>query len=126
MEVAHVSKATATRKLARMVEAGLLFKNGHGRGTFYTRAHSVPAVQIAGDLTGLQMRLDAVLPRFTQKYGLERLEAKTLAHSMAASGEISVRYDVRPVFRRLPDLQSFFDLERSLGESTRTLINLVL
>ena len=126
MEVGHVSKATATRKLARMVEAGLLFKNGHGRGTFYTRAHSVPAVQIAGDLTGLQMRLDAVLPRFTQKYGLERLEAKTLAHSMAASGEISVRYDVRPVFRRLPDLQSFFDLERSLGESTRTLINLVL
>jgi tetratricopeptide (TPR) repeat protein len=125
METGHVSKATATRKLARMVEAGLLFKSGQGRGTYYTRAHSVPAVQIAGDLAGLQMRLDAVLPRFAQKYGLERLEAKTLSHSMAVGGEMIVRYDVRPVFRRLPDLQSFFDLERSLGESTRTSINLV-
>lgn len=126
MELGHVSKATATRKLARMVEAGLLFKQGQGRSTFYSRAHSVPAVQIAGDLAGLQMRLDALLPRYVQKYNLERLEAKMLAQSIGAGGETTVRYDVRPVFRRLPDLQSFFDLEHSLGESTRTSINLVL
>ncbi len=126
MDAGNVSKATATRKLARMVEAGLLFKQGKGRSTYYTRAHSVPAVQIAGDLAGLQMRLDTVLPRFAAKFSLERLEAKTLAQSMAVGGEMTVRYDVRPVFRRAPDLQTFFELERALSESTRTSINLVL
>lgn len=126
MASGHVSKATATRKLARMLEAGLLFKHGKGRSTYYTRAHSVPAVQIAGDLAGLQMRLDALLPRYAYKYSLDRLEAKTLAQLIGAGGETTVRYDVRPVFRRVPDLQSFFDLERLLGDSTRTSINLVL
>ncbi len=126
MKTASVSKATATRKLARMVEAGLLFKHGQGRSTYYTRAHSVPAVQIAGDLAGLQMRLEAVLPRYAGKYGLERLEAKSLTQSMTAEGELMVRYDVRSVFRRTPNLQNFFELERALGESTRTPINLVL
>ncbi len=126
MEIGHVSKATATRKLTRMVETGLLFKSGQGRSTVYTRAHSVPSVQVAGDLAGLQMRLDALLPRYVQKYGVERLEAKTLSQTMGMGGESTIRYDVKPVFRRLPDLQNFFDLERSLGESTRTSINLVL
>ena len=69
---------------------------------------------------------DDGLHRFAGKFSLERLEAKTLAQSMAVGGEMTVRYDVRPVFRRAPDLQTFFELERALSESTRTSINLVL
>lgn len=126
MAAAHVSKATATRKLARLTETGLLTKHGQGRGTYYTRAHQVPAVLVAGDLAGLQARLDAVLPRFAEKYALERLEAKNVVQTAAPGGAGEVRYDVRAVFRRLPDLQGFFDLERALGDSSRTVINLVL
>lgn len=126
MAVAHVSKATATRKLARLERAGLLVKRGQGRATYYTRAHAVPAVLLAGDLAGLQTRLDALLPRYTRSHALERLEAVRVAQVSAPNGDADVLYDVRAVFRRLPDLLAFFDLERALSAATRTSINLTL
>lgn len=126
MAAAHVSKATATRKLARLEKAGLLVRHAQGRATYYTRAHAVPAVILAGDLAGLQTRLEAILPRFAQSYGLERLEASRVAQAAAPDGGSEVCYDVRAVFQRLPDLRAFFDLERALSAATRTSINLTL
>ncbi len=126
MAAAHVSKATATRKLARLEQAGLLVRHGQGPATYYTRAQTVAPLHLAGDLAGLQARLDAVLPRYALPYALERLEAVRVAQAAAPGGDLEVRYDVRAIFRRLPDLLAFFDLERALSVSTRASINLML
>ncbi len=40
IDMTGVSKATATRKLAALVEGGQLQRHGKGRGTFYTLAGS--------------------------------------------------------------------------------------
>jgi hypothetical protein len=126
MEAAQISKATATRKLTRLAESGLLVKHGQGRSTYYTRAHMVPAVVLAGDLAGLQSRLDAVLPRFAGSHMVERLEARRVVQAASPGGDAELRYDVRAVFRRTPDLAAFFDLEQALSRATRAAINLRL
>ncbi len=126
MDAAQVSKATATRKLTRLAESGLLVKHGQGRSTYYTRAHKVPALLLAGDLAGLQSRLDAVLPRFAASHALDRLEARRVVQAASPGGDAELGYEVRALFRRTPDLDGFFELERALSRAARAVILLRL
>ncbi|MGL4648206.1 MAG: tetratricopeptide repeat protein, partial [Caldilineaceae bacterium] len=135
MSSAHVSKATATRKLARLAEVGLLERHGSGRGTYYVaRRTPVVAAQPPVDRSALQARLDALTPRYSHSHAVERLEVRAayapLASQAPSRGEgeeaPALRFDVRVVFRRLPDLPAFFELEAALSDATRTRLRLSL
>lgn len=126
MAVTGASKATATRKLTSLVDAGLLVRHGQGRATNYTRAHSVPAVVLAGDLAGLQNRLDRVALRFAQEYNLVRAKVVGVRYGVRANGESELCYEVRANFTRNPTLDDFFALERSLSKATGSEIQLTL
>ncbi len=126
MAVTGTSKATATRKLTSLVDAGLLVRHGQGRATKYTRAHNVPAVVLAGDLAGLQNRLDRVALRFAQEYNLVRAKVVGLRYGVRASGESELCYEVRASFTRNPTLDDFFALERALSKATGSEIQLTL
>lgn len=126
MEATGVSKATATRKLAQLVEKGLLVRHGMGRATYYTRAHGVPAVVMQGDLAGLQNRLDVVALRFAQEYNLVRARVMGVRYGFRPDGEAEVCYEVRASFTRNPLLDDFFALERALTRATGSRIQLTL
>jgi tetratricopeptide (TPR) repeat protein len=140
MTSAHVSKATATRKLSRLAEAGLLVRHGQGRGTYYTPAPAAGSrAATPVDPAALQARLDALTPRYSTSHGVDRFEVRRLfastagepggtreAAGVAQAGPTVVRFDVRAVFRRMPELQAFFELEEALSDATRTRINLLI
>jgi hypothetical protein len=115
MAVTGTSKATATRKVTSLVEAGLLVRHGQGRATYYTRAHNVPAVVLAGDLAGLQNRLDRVALRFAQDYNLVRARVIGVRYGVRSTGDSELCYEVRASFTRNPTLDDFFELERELA-----------
>lgn len=126
MAVTGASKATATRKLASLVDAGLLVRHGQGRATNYSRAHNVPVVVLAGDLAGLQNRLDRVALRFAQEYNLVRAKVIGVRYGVRSSGESELCYEVRASFTRNPTLDDFFALERALSKATGIEIQLTL
>jgi hypothetical protein len=126
MEATGASKATATRKLAHLVQNGLLVRHGQGRATYYTRAHGVPAVVMTGDLAGLQNRLDRVAVRFSEDYNLVRARAVGVRYGFRPDGEAEVCYEVRASFTRNPVLDDFFALERALTRATGSRIQLTM
>lgn len=126
MDATGASKATATRKLAHLVEKGLLVRHGQGRATYYSRAHGIPAVVVAGDLAGLQSRLDMVALRFAQEYNLVRARAVGVRYGFRSDGDAEVCYEVRVSFTRNPLLDDFFALERALSRATGSRIQLTL
>ncbi|MDI9547507.1 MAG: tetratricopeptide repeat protein [Chloroflexota bacterium] len=108
MTATGVSKATATRRLAALAEAGRLARHGAGRGAYYVvadpnAAHTV-AAHAAADLRRL---LAEHGPRLASRY---QLSALGLAESPAAIAAIVARFD------REPDLARFFALEAELAE----------
>jgi len=142
MRVAQVSKATATRKLARLAEAGLLQRHGSGRATCYLpparKSHTAVGPRL--DSAALQARLTALTPRFSTSHGVERFEVRALFRRQepveAQQGGVlggaqetpdgGMRFDVFVVFRRPPDLAGFLEIESALRDATRTNLNLVL
>ena len=118
IETLHISKATATRKLANMVEQGKLERHGEGRAVYYTLPQSeaqaytptYPAV------SHLQHQIETLLPSIRADFQVESLLAMTE----------STRADIEITFKHLPDLPTFFALERKLSLALGFQINLVL
>jgi len=103
MTATGVSKATATRRLTALAEAGRLTRHGAGRGAYYALADP-DAAHTAADLRRLLAELG---PRLASRY---QLSALGLAEPPAAHAAVVVR------FSREPDLARFFALEAELAE----------
>lgn len=102
MEELHVSKATATRRLAELTKRGLLRQEGQGRATTYMPTE--PAHPGSAPLSN-------ELERFIQTHAAELATSGMLALGrLPAEPE---RLFVR--FATLPDLASFFALEQRLS-----------
>jgi hypothetical protein len=128
MEASHVSKATATRRLAALAERGLLVRHGEGRGVHYILADK-PIAAPAGVATVEVAMIDYVeslrraLPQLTQRVSVSGLRAPRLYRAID-SGEF--RLDVHVHLHEQPDLAAFFDLERALGRSIGVEVNLLV
>ncbi len=103
MTATGVSKATATRRLAALAEAGRLTRHGAGRGAYYVLADP----DAAHALADLRRLLAEHGPRLADRY---QLTAIGLAEPPAAPAPIVARFD------REPDLARFFALEAELAE----------
>ena len=117
MAASGVSKATATRRLADMAQRGLLVQPGQGRATAYMLGQGSDA----GRWT-----LDSVEPLLSAgQLGLLREEfaLASLGPTAASAGPV-LRLRVR--FTILPDLASFFALERRLSAMLGQPVDLVL
>ncbi|MFN8494822.1 MAG: tetratricopeptide repeat protein [Caldilineaceae bacterium] len=114
METLHISKATATRRLAELVERGYLEKRGEGRGTYYTlcdpnrqRALSAARQTQAGELAAIQQKLRQQEQHLRQQYGITALGLVMEPAHKTLTGVVR--------FAVLPDLLRFFALEKELG-----------
>jgi tetratricopeptide (TPR) repeat protein len=122
MEILHVSKATATRRLAQLVERQLLQLQGKGRGAYHVLAQTYranrqafnPAPSLPGSFAHRLEQIATVL--------LSEKEALTHHFAVASLGVVYpvtntaygvVAFFVR--FVRLPDLLRFFTLENHLS-----------
>jgi tetratricopeptide (TPR) repeat protein len=125
MAESHISKATATRRLADLVRKGLLRPAGKGRATIYALAASEfsPAFdpRPLSDINAfaqVEAMLYAQAGWLTAHYNVE---AFGLPDTMPASGDL--RLLVR--FTRTPDLHTFFELEQRLSERLRHRVDLL-
>lgn len=111
MDATGMSKATATRRLADLVEGGYLQRHGKGRGTYYSLAegngpnlHDQVAQLLRQHITGLARGYDIT------------------AIGLATDAAIPLRLHVR--FAVLPDLPRFFELEAHLSTLLSCEVNL--
>jgi len=120
VEALHVSRATATRRLAALVEKGLLQMEGKGRGVHYRLVRAASAMNTPAP--GVPMRAAAVEDALR-----ELLPALRQEYAVAAVGALSAANVLRLVvrFQSLPDLARFFALERRLAETLGVAVDLV-
>jgi tetratricopeptide (TPR) repeat protein len=104
MEAAQVSKPTATRKLAGLVERSLLRKEGQGRGTRY-----VPVAVLDAPSSLLAQRLATERTFLAQTHGVTALAVASPEPDLPTSVRLIAR------FEPLPDLHAFFALEKELA-----------
>ncbi len=105
VDAAHVSKPTATRKLAGLVERGILVKYGQGRGTYYALVAAEAGLPAEVRAAALTRRLA------DQRFALgERFDVTALALRQSASDLATLVAR----FGALPDLLTFFRLEQEL------------
>ena len=126
-EKLRVSKATATRKLADLVEQGLLVQHGRGRGTHYKRPTgpqlpSTPAVAVdqagSAQIVSTLRQHEAVL---RARYALSAL-GLVVAEQLAGNGEQGL-IEVAARFSDEPNLRTFFQLEHTLCDLAHTRID---
>jgi len=118
IERLHISKATATRRLAELVEHGLLVVHGKGRGTCYTLTQ--PAAPMA-------TRTEAHhLQTLRQHEQTLRTHFAVAGIGIVDHGSPNVLVDLLVRFTRPPDLTGFFALERYLGQLLGVRIDLHL
>lgn len=110
MDELDVSKPTATRRLRELTEKGLLTVYGKGRATSYA-----PAAPAQAGSPVLQARLAELGERLAAEYGLAALSVATVTPDAA---------DLAARFQRLPDLETFFRLERRLAEGLGCTVHL--
>ncbi|MEZ4870513.1 MAG: tetratricopeptide repeat protein [Caldilineaceae bacterium] len=127
MEHAHISKATATRRLADLVASGFLQKQGKGRGTYYTlkalagplrkearATDAMHAAQATDPATGAQLRaqLQPHTHQLVEQYALTALAVIPTAG--AAAGPPTAPLRLVALFQQPPSLLQFFVLEEQL------------
>ncbi len=127
MEEGHVSKATATRRLAALVEQGHLVQQGRARATRYVPALSAQSEQAAptpavseSDLQGILLRN---LPWLTSHFGIRAIgwyrgDAQTPALAPAMLTLVAR-------FAHLPDLLAFLELRALLARRIGAPIDLL-
>ncbi|HET9224416.1 MAG TPA: tetratricopeptide repeat protein [Roseiflexaceae bacterium] len=104
----HISKATATRRLADLVRKGQLRPHGKGRATTYLPTSSHPTEPLEADpSTRLESLLREQASRLSERYALS-------AVGLVRATGVELRLLAR--FARAPDLHTFFELERVLGQ----------
>jgi tetratricopeptide (TPR) repeat protein len=124
IESLHVSRATATRRLAALVEKELLQMAGKGRGVHYRPASATPGAAPAAaapSVTALSVEIERelqeLLPALRAQFGVAELR---VAQSPAPGVlRLAVRF-VTP-----PNLAGFFALERYLGDVLQRAVDLV-
>lgn len=133
MESTHVSKATANRRLAHLVDRGHLQKFGKGRSTYYALATSetngAPASSPAttSRRSAAHTSWDQVLDKLKQLQSTLLLEypIENLGVAEAATLDPSpMRLFVS--FYAEPDLLRYFELEQQLITALQTEIDLIL
>jgi hypothetical protein len=105
----HISKATATRRLADLVRKGYLHSHGKGRATTYVLANDRRAAEPIE--RGLPADVEALLREHAGRLG-ERYAVSALGLVGAAGAELRLLAQ----FARTPDLFVFFELEGLLGQ----------
>ena len=117
VEALHVSRATATRRLAALTEKGYLQMEGKGRGVHYRLASAAASAAVEAPASNLDLgaRLQALLPALRQRF---EIDAIGLA---PATGIVHVV--VR--FQRTPTLERFFEAERHIGELLQLPVDLM-
>jgi tetratricopeptide (TPR) repeat protein len=122
MEAAHISKATATRRLADLVARGLLVQAGQGRGTYYILAKAAPVQQESAETAllsrAVQERLLDERMTLRQRYGL-------LALGLVATPAHLVQRLVAD-FAQPPALADFFQLEEQIEALAGQPVDLVI
>ncbi len=123
MEAGHVSKATATRRLAALVERGRLLQHGRGRNTRYVLPPPMQpapaALPQASSEAELQTILLRNLPWLAHTFGIRAIgwyrseTAKPQAPILVAR------------FARLPELLPFLELRRLLTQRVGTAVDLL-
>ncbi|MEM7116486.1 MAG: tetratricopeptide repeat protein [Chloroflexota bacterium] len=109
MQSANVSKATATRRLAELVEKGLLVKHGKGRGTYY----ALPATNSGQFATLLQMNK-----------GVWEVQFGLVALGLMSKGVENGRLSLVARFSSPPNLHTFFAFEALLTETVGVEVDL--
>ncbi|MBK8796411.1 MAG: tetratricopeptide repeat protein [Anaerolineales bacterium] len=124
IEVLHVSRATATRRLSALVEQGYLRMEGKGRGVHYRLASEYAAeppglIDAATRIEELEARVRQLAPTLHAQFGARAIGV--ILSPAPPSG--LVRLVAR--FETTPDLEHFFALEQELGDALRFEIDLV-
>jgi len=112
MDTINVSKATATRRLANLVQSGHLEKRGQRRGTYYAAPNGtdLASLNIAEELPVQPDKLRQMLEQ--QRYAL------TERYPITALGVISQDRYVQQMlvrFDETPDIENFFELKKELA-----------
>lgn len=115
VEMLHVSRATATRRLTALTEMGYLQMEGKGRGVHYRLASNATNAAPEALSANIDARLQALMPTLRQRFALDAL-------GLAPASGI-VRIVVR--FQQTPALERFFELERYIGMSLQLAVDLV-
>ncbi|HMN26828.1 MAG TPA: tetratricopeptide repeat protein [Caldilineaceae bacterium] len=121
-EAAHISKATATRRLTDLVARGLLEQAGQGRGTYYVLAKIAPAQPKSGETALLNQ---AVQDRLLGEQGMLRQRYGLLALGLVATPSQLVQRLVAD-FAQPPALADFFDLEELIEAFAGQPVDLVI
>jgi len=129
MDAISVSKATATRRLANLVQSGHLEKRGQGRGTYYASPNDTDftSINLGHDQSTVEQP-DAQHDRLRQILEQQR-HTLTERYPVAALGVISQERYVQQMlvrFDETPDLQIFFELEKELTALLDFHVDLVL
>lgn len=128
MDAAHISRATATRRLAALVEKGLLTVEGKGRGTCYHLAEPVNAAATTAstaaaatlDFAAIHAALQPCQGEFAQHYGVTALGVVDQAPLATPLCKLVVD------FTTLPDLRTYRQLKRQITEHLTEEIDLLL
>lgn len=124
MEATYISRATATRRLTRLVELGYLEKLGEGRGTYYCLANRTNAPEVttvtatAVDLTAINRALAPLESNLRQDHAVAALGV--LPIKPAPLVKLAVR------FAEAPDLTRYLQLKRHLAQLLQMEVDLVL
>ncbi|MFN8444420.1 MAG: tetratricopeptide repeat protein [Caldilineaceae bacterium] len=132
IEELHLSRATATRRLAGLVEKGYLQSEGKGRGSYYRlveglknekprqKSPVVPPGQHKVSAAEVRAILDAHRQELTHRYSLEALGIVDLPEPPLPASKLVVR------FQHLPDLPRYFELKEYLGQLLRADVDILL
>lgn len=123
MEAGHVSKATATRRLAALVEMGRLIQQGRGRNTRYmvpVPVQTVPATPPhALSEAELQTILLRNLPWLAHNFGIRAIGWYQIESATSQAPVLVAR------FARLPELLPFLELRSLLARRVGTPVDLL-
>ena len=110
MEVAHISKATATRRLATLTDAGRLALQGRGRNTHYVLSDPPPGPQRHPPIYEAEIQKIFVqhLPWLAHSYGIRALGWLRTSEAAPSMPTLVVQ------FARLPTLLTFLELRTRL------------
>ncbi len=123
VEVMHVSRATATRRLTALVEKGYLRMAGKGRGVHYQPAPT-PTGKPQGDLGAvpaveeLATRLRQTEPALHDRFGVASIGIILSPAPHPSPIRLTVRFHVTP------DLEHFFVLEQHLCDLLQLTVDL--
>jgi tetratricopeptide (TPR) repeat protein len=132
MDECFVSRATATRRLARLVEQGHLQAHGRGRGAYYTIAsngvyarneNKQPRPEVVDSLEEAYPLLVSTLRQqkemLNKQFGVNALGVVLPLPAAPSPQRLLVK------FSSMPELERFFTLRQQLSETTNREIDLL-